>query len=139
MATTEIAQKNTTTNPYEQGSSGDAPVCPGLEKWLIVKGKENITRDGNTYWWCPHHKRDNLYDDMYTEHDPGESNKSWKANIDEKKSRRKKETSTTSSISTASPEDIFYRHQLKLSGKLQALMMTDLKLSKDELDCSMNT
>ena len=30
--------KTTTPNPSGQGISGDAPSCPGLEKWRIVKG-----------------------------------------------------------------------------------------------------
>ena len=41
--------KNTTTSLSGQGSSKDVPGCPGLAKWLIVKGEEKLTRDGKTY------------------------------------------------------------------------------------------
>ena len=58
-------KNSSTTWSYGKGGSGDATVFPGPVKWIIVKGKNNITWDGKVYFWCPHHKRDNLYDGMY--------------------------------------------------------------------------
>ena len=87
---------STTTNPYGQVISGDVPGFHGLEKWKTIKGEENITRYGKTYWWCPNQKRGNLYDGMYMEHDPVDGNKLWKEKLDEKKDNRKKETYSTS-------------------------------------------
>ena len=105
----------TTTNPSGQGGRGYEPGCHGLSKCRIVKGEENIYRDVKTYWWCPHHKQDYLYDGVYMEHDPGYGHKVCKANLDKKKAHRKKETSATSSTPTNSSEGFFDIHQLKLS------------------------
>ena len=96
------------------------PGCPGLTKWQIVKREEKLNRDGKTYWWCPHHNRDNFYDGMYMDHDPRDDHKAWKAKSEEKKARRKKETSNTSITPTVSSEGTSDNHQLKLSDKLQA-------------------
>ena len=71
------------------------------------------------------------------EHDPGDGHKSPKAKLKENKAHRKKETSATPTTSTTSSEDISDRRQLKFPDKIQAAMMTDLKLSKDEVDCFM--
>ena len=68
------------------------------------------------------------------EHDPGDGHKPRKAKLKENKARRKKETSANSTTPTTSSEIIPDRSQLKLSNKLQASMMTDLKLSKDKMD-----
>ena len=68
------------------------------------------------------------------DHDPGDGHKAWKAKFEGKKSRRKKETSNTSITPPASSEDTYNKRQLKLYDKLQASMMTDLIISKEELD-----
>ena len=74
---------------------------------------------------------------MYMEHDPGDGHKAWKEKIEENKSHRKKVTSATFITPTASSEGIYDRRQLKLSEKLQASMMTDLKFYKNKVDCLM--
>ena len=127
--------KTSTTDLSGQGSINDVPGCPRLAKWRIVKVEEKLTRDGKTYWWCPHHRRDNFYDGMYMEHDPGDGHKAWKSNLDKKKGRRKNKNSNTA----ITPPGTSDKHQLKLSGKTQASMMTDLKLSKDEVDRMMTS
>ena len=68
------------------------------------------------------------------EHDPVDGHKAWKAKLEEKKDLRKKETSATSITPPSSSESISDIHQLKLLDKLQASVMTDLKLFKDEPD-----
>ena len=67
------------------------------------------------------------------EHDPGDGHKSWKANLDEKRGHRKNQNSNTA----ITPQGTSDKRQLKLSDKLQASMMTDLKFSEDEVDCMM--
>ena len=64
------------------------------------------------------------------EHDTGDGHKAWKAKLEEKKARRKNETSNTSITKQGNYEKI----QLKLSDKLQVSMVTDLQLSKDKVD-----
>ena len=78
-----------------------------------------------------------MYDDMYMENDPVYSHKAWKAKIDVKKAHRKKDNYDTSSTSATSSEGTSDKRQLKLSNKLQASMITDLKLSKGKVDCLM--
>ena len=126
---------NTTTISLSgQGGSKDVPGCPRLAKLLIVKGEEKITRDGKNYWWCPHHKRYNVYDGMYMDHDPGYGHTAWKAKIEEKNACRKNENSNTS----ITPQGTYDKRQLKLSKKLRASMMTYLKLYKNKVDRLMN-
>ena len=64
------------------------------------------------------------------EHDPGDQHKAWKSKVEETNARRKNETSNTS----ITPQGTSDKRQLKLSDKLKTSMMTDLKLSKDEVD-----
>ena len=57
------------------------------------------------------------------ENDPVDGHKAWKANIEEKKAHRKKDTSAISITPPASSEGISDIRQLKLSDKLQASMI----------------
>ena len=91
------------------------------------------------YWWCPHHKRDSFYDGMYMNHDPVDCHKTYKEQLEEKKARINKETSATLIRPTAFSEGVSDRRQLKLSNKIQASIMNNLKLSKDEEDRLMTT
>ena len=67
------------------------------------------------------------------DHDPGDGHKARKAKLEEKKARRKNDNSNTSITAQGNSE----KRQLKLSDKIQASMMTDLKLSKDKVDSLM--
>ena len=63
---------------------------------------------------------------MYTNHG---------VKLEEKKAHRKNDTTNTSTT----PQSTSDKRQLKLSDKLQASMMTDLKISKDKVDRQMTT
>ena len=71
------------------------------------------------------------------EHDPGDGHKVWKEKLEGEKSCRKKEISSASITPTVSSEGISDSRQFKISNKLQASMMTDLKLSKGKVNCLM--
>ena len=56
----------------------------GFPEWRTKKGKDKVERDGKTWWWCPHHKREGYFDGLYMPHKPcdhdkwAENKKKWK-------------------------------------------------------------
>ena len=65
MGVVEIQQKNH-PSPINmvKWTAAMNPADLGLQSLEFVRGKDNITQYRKTYWWCPHHKSDILYDGM---------------------------------------------------------------------------
>ena len=42
----------------------------GLESWSTVKTDETKVVKGRTYYWCPHHVKEGMWNDMYVTHKP---------------------------------------------------------------------
>ena len=42
----------------------------------MKKGPEKLDKDGETWFWCPHHKIKGQYDGMYVTHKP-EDHDAW--------------------------------------------------------------
>jgi len=50
-----------------------------IPEWRTEKKGSKVDRDGKTWWWCPHHKAEGLFDGLYVTHKP-EDYDEWKQN-----------------------------------------------------------
>lgn len=46
--------------------SGKATLC--IPVWRTIKGAMEVTRDRKTWYWCPHHVKEGLFDGLYMPH-----------------------------------------------------------------------
>ena len=66
--------------------------------WRTENKGEMCQRDRNTWYWCPHHKKEGLFDGLYMPHKP-EEHDAWakkKKEEREKRSRSKDDSSSES-------------------------------------------
>ena len=124
--TTALKDKAPSTHS-EKPSSGAATgeVIPGmhtLQKWRTVFKGKSIDKDGVTWTWCHHHKRDGVYDGLYYHNHTPETHDEWrKGKRDWKKKDEKTET-------PARPEQA-----LKISDALKNALCTNLCISEEDL------
>ena len=104
-------------------SKGD--VIPGmhtLQKWRTVFKGKSIDKDGVTWTWCHHHKREGVYEGLYYHNHTPETHDEWrKGKRDWKKNGEKTET-------TAPKEPA-----LKISDALKNALCTNLCISEEDL------
>ena len=67
------------------------PGCGQLKMWRSKKGANKITREGRTWYWCPHHKHPRgTFDGLYMTHKP-EHHDEWR----DRRNQRKKTVQQT--------------------------------------------
>ena len=99
-----------------------------LELWRIVK--EGLTKivDSKKWYWCPHHKKEGVYDGMYVTHPP-EKQDEW---IKQKNNWGKRKSTTTNS--TLASERSIPDRKLGLISNLKAAMVASFQCTQEEAD-----
>ena len=122
-----LVSKQNNPSSSNDKQSDDSKWVPGakhVEKWRIVKDKgEECEVNGLTWWWCPHHKLDGVFDGLYVRHRPEDHN-DWK----KKKNDRRKPGASTDDTKTSVPQ------KLSMSDKLKSALMTKCALSESEFN-----
>ena len=110
MSGTNSAHATSSTNPQLR-----IPV------WRTQKIGDKIDKDGKTWWWCPHHKKEGLFDGLYMTHKPSEHD-NWAKNKKENWAKKKKADSSSDSKT------------LTLSDGLKQALMTEANLSAEQAE-----
>ncbi len=97
-----------------------------LEAWRMKKGEEKKVVDGVQYWWCPHHKREGVFDGLYMPHDPSSGHEEWKRRKEERKSKSKDKKSSTASSAGSEQTP-----KLQLNDSMKRVLMTRFGCSED--------
>ena len=93
----------------------------GFPEWRTKKGKAEVTRDGKTYWWCPHHKREGYFDGLYMPHKP-EDHDAWKENKKKWQAKRKSKNDNGNKSSKG----------LGLTDALKSALMTEGNMTEEQ-------
>ena len=118
------------------GSGSPKGTKLNIEAWRMKKVGDSKVVDGKTYYWCPHHKLNGVFDGLYMTHKPGEGHEEWLARKNKRKEKSKngkgssteKSTSgTKATVSTANGSN-----KLGLSDKLKAALATKFSISETE-------
>lgn len=100
-----------------------------LDAWRMKKGDEKKIVDGIQYWWCPHHKREGVFDGLYMPHDPDEGHAEWQRRKDERKKKSKDKKSGGSGNATASSNGP--PPALTLNDNMKRVLMSRFGCSED--------
>ena len=99
-----------------------------MEPWRIVKEGPTKVVDGKTWYWCPHHKREGLYDGMYVTHPPDKHDEWQERKTSWGKKKSASNTSTPASAASTSAQ------KLGLSSDLKATMVANFQCTQEEAD-----
>ena len=92
----------------------------GFPEWRTKKGKDKVEKDGKTWWWCPHHKREGYFDGLYMPHKPCDHDK-WAENKKKWKDKRNDKKGNDSGKS-----------KLNLSDALKSALMTEGNMTEEQ-------
>ena len=94
-----------------------------IPQWRTEKKGERCDRDGKTWWWCPHHKKEGLFDGLYMPHKPCDHD-TWVKEKKEKAEQRKRGKGT-SNYSQKKPK-------LQLSDGMKQALVTQGKMTPEQ-------
>ena len=66
-----LEEKLNSSAPSALATSAEKPELK-IPVWRTEKKEASVQRDGKTWWWCPHHKKEGLFDGLYMTHKPSE-------------------------------------------------------------------
>ena len=102
-----------------------------LDDWRMKKDGDSKTMDGKTWYWCPRHVQEGLYDGLYVTHRP-EDHDAW---ADRKRNWKKnKSSSGQSSSGNASGDNPSSTDRLTLSNNLKAAMVTNFQCTSEQAE-----
>ena len=122
--TTKVEQleKAFSTTKQPSGPSKPTQSSSRIEDWRKVKTTYSVEKNGLTWWWCPKHKFEGVFDGLYVRHKP-EDHDAWQQRKDERKTQSKSQQSEQPAT-----------QKLTMSDKLKTALLTKCKLSASELD-----
>ena len=117
------SQANATTSGSDNKlkNKSDKEKALGFPEWRTKKGKDEVKRDGKTYWWCPHHKREGYFDGLYMPHKP-EDHDAWAENKKKWQEKRKTKKGNEKGKSNS----------LGLTEALKSALMTEGNMSEEQ-------
>ena len=74
-----VTAKNTGMNAAAKPGSTNPGDFLSIKAWRMKKTEDSVQKEGRTWYWCPHHKVEGSYDDLYVAHKPEEHDE-WKNN-----------------------------------------------------------
>ena len=101
-----------------------------LEEWRKKKGAATITKDGQTWHWCPRHKVEGQYDGLYVTHSPADHDKVMAQRKENYQNRRNKKDKTKTSGQKSGGD----KQRLTLSNNLIACLLTHSTLTSAQAD-----
>ena len=97
-----------------------------IPQWRTEKKGDKVDKDGKTWWWCPHHKREGLFDGLYMPHKPSEHDE-WKKKKDEKRAAQKGKRNGDSSSSSKGSKS-----KLQLTDAMRNALVTDGNMTAEQ-------
>ena len=95
-----------------------------VDEWRIVNKGESCTRDGATWHWCPHHKREGLYDGMYMPHKACDHDE-WKRKKEERWGKKRSNPNDSTSDSSSKPT-------LQLTETMKQALVTEGNMTDEQ-------
>ena len=114
-------QANATENKSKQPNKKDKLF---VDEWRIKNIGEMITRDGATWYWCPYHKREGLYDGMYMPHKACDQDE-WKRKKEERWGKKRTATNNLTGDSSS-------KSKLQLTESMRQVLVTEGNMSAEQ-------
>ena len=90
-----------------------------------------MDKDGKTWWWCPHHKKEGLFDGLYMPHKPSEHDE-WKKKKDERRAAYKEKKKANSSANSTSSKGDKGKIKLELTEAMKNALVTDCNMTEEQ-------
>ena len=120
-----LATNNTSTTNNATTSETKSKPQLRIPEWRTIKKGDKVDKDGKTWWWCPHHKAEGLFDGLYVTH-KSEDHDKWKK---DKKNFRRNKSSSSSSVDSESKSST---QKLQLTESMKQALMTDENMTEDQ-------
>jgi len=130
--TTEVQDLKSQIKSSEYEGASGTSKCKGnfqLEAWRMKKDVAKKVVDGVQYWWCPHHKREGVFDGLYMPHDPNKGHEEWQRRKNERKAKKDKKTNTNSGTSSSATSGS--SQSLQLNDSMKRVLMTRFGCSEN--------
>ena len=125
----KIASSSSTFQANATDSSSSKPKLH-IPEWRTIKKGEKLDKDGKTWWWCPHHKKEGLFDGLYMPHKASEHDE-WKKKKDERMAARKAAKRGSSANSTKSNGGKS-KKKLELTDAMKNALVTDGNMTEEQ-------
>ena len=117
----------------EEKNGGATALATSSEKpklafpeWRTKKGKDSVNRDGKQWWWCPHHKKEGLFDGLYMTHKPCDHDE-W---LEKKKERRQKAKEMKKQSGGGNSKN--KNKKLTLTDSMKQALMTNANMTEEQ-------
>jgi hypothetical protein len=102
-----------------------------IEDWRKKKGAATVTKDGQTWHWCPKHKVDGQYDGLYVTHSPADHDKVMAQRKENYQKRREKKDKNSGSSNQNSGGN---KQRLSLANNLKACLLSHSTLTSAQAE-----
>ena len=119
----ELALSAHTSSQTTAPSTSDTKPKLRIPEWRTIKKGDKVDRDGKTWWWCPKHKAEGLFDGLYVTHKP-EDHDEWSRRNKEARAKKKTAASTNTSTSDSG--------KLQLTESMKQALMTDGNMTSEQ-------
>lgn len=129
---TELRNLKDSVTNYGGGKSKNSSTSKNLRinipEWRMLNTGPTKVVDGVKYWWCKHHKLENVFDGLYMTHKPEDHSK-WKEEKEKKKAEYKKKQADRKVSDTQKSGK-----KLQLSDRLKSAMVTNFCCSNEQAE-----
>ena len=108
------------------------PGYSNLLLWQTVHKGDTIENDGVTFTWCPHHKKEGLYDGLYySSHTPA-THSEWKQGRNDWNAKKRPPKSDEAAAAPAAAAAVAAK-TLSVYGSARTALCTNLCISEEDL------
>ena len=100
-----------------------------IAEWRMKKSTPMVERDGKTWYWCPHHKYEDMYDGLYVTHKPEEHDE-WQKRKETYKTKNRKKGSEDAKLKDTDETP----KKLTLTDTLKTALMTKCDITGAQAD-----
>ena len=93
-----------------------------IPKWRTINVGASCSRDGKTWWWCPHHSKEGLFNGLYMNHKP-EDHAEWAKKKKEMAEKRKARTNSDNNSN---------RNKLQLIESMKQALVTEGNMTPEQ-------
>ena len=131
VASLEGKVTSSTSNHHANATDSKPKPKLHIPEWRTIKKGDKVDKEGKTCWWCPHHKKEGLFDGLYMPHKPSEHDE-WKKKKDERLAARRSAKNGSSSANSTKSNGGKNKNKLELTDAMKNALVTDGNMTEEQ-------